>query len=277
LSELLPFYACYRACVRAKVAAFQIDELEVPCEQRAAAGHEAGALLALAGHYAAGPAQPMLVLIGGLMGTGKSSLAALLGQRLGWPVLSSDTLRKRLAGLDPSQPQPDAFGAGIYHSAWTARTYAALCDEARSVLRQGRSVLLDATWIRRADRQAAVRVAAAAGVPCVYLECTCAREVALARLAARWTTRITPAAGAAHTVSAASAASGASDGRPALYDAQFATREAFLAAEEPSANHTVILTDQTPVATLEAALDALGIPRLDCPLADVPGEQGPPA
>jgi aminoglycoside phosphotransferase family enzyme/predicted kinase len=261
LRELLPFYACYRACVRAKVAAFQRDEPEVPCEQREEACREAGALLALAGHYAAGPAQPMLVLIGGLMGTGKSGLAAMLSQRLGWPVVSSDVLRKRLAGLDPSQPQPDAFGIGIYDKAWTARTYAALCDEAAAVLRQGRSVLLDATWIRRADRQSAVRVAAAAGVSCVYLECTCAREVALARLAARWATHVAEVAGSARAVSAAS------DGRPALYDAQDATCEAFLAAEEPGVHHAVIQTDQPPAATVEAALDALGIPQLDCPLA----------
>ena len=98
LLELLPFYACYRAYVRGKVAAFQLDEPELPEGQRAAARQQAEALLALSAHYAEGLHQATLLLIGGVMGTGKSTLAAMLQRERGWALCSSDATRKRLAG-----------------------------------------------------------------------------------------------------------------------------------------------------------------------------------
>ena len=50
-------------------------------------------------------ARVQLVVIGGLPGTGKTTLAVALGDELGWPVLRSDEIRKELAGLDPREPR----------------------------------------------------------------------------------------------------------------------------------------------------------------------------
>jgi uncharacterized protein len=153
LRELLPFYLCYRACVRGKVLSFQLDDPEISIAQREASRQQATTLFSLAAHYASDPTTSTLVMVGGLMGTGKSTVALAVQQELGWALLSSDTVRKRLVQLDPAQPQADAFGQGVYDPQWTAHTYDALRTEASRALADGRSVLLDASFTRRTNRR----------------------------------------------------------------------------------------------------------------------------
>jgi predicted kinase len=88
------------------------------------------------------------LLVVGLMGTGKSTLALALHREVGWTIFSSDMTRKRLARLDPARPQASACGQGMYSQAWTARTYQALFSDAGAALADGRSVLFDASFIR---------------------------------------------------------------------------------------------------------------------------------
>src|SRR6266568_1472939 len=236
LRELLPFYTCYRACVRGKVLSFQLDEPEVAAAQREAARKAAASLFALAGSYASGPSRPTLVMVGGVMGTGKSTLALALHHALGWALFSSDTVRKQLAQLDPKQPHADAFGQGLYSPDRTARTYNALLAQASAALAQGRSVLLDASFLRRADRQAIAHEAAGHGANVLFVECACPREVALQRLARRWKARMEGGQATSE------GASYASDGRPDLYDAQCGGWEAFISDEEPHTQHVVVTT-----------------------------------
>ena len=244
LRELLPFYTCYRACVRGKVSSFQLDEAEVPPAQHEIARQQAAALFALAASYTGGPTRPTL-LIGGLMGTGKSTLALALQRELGWALFSSDSTRKHLARLNLMQPQAEAFGQGVYSWEWTARTYDALVMEAGRALADGRSVLLDATFLRRAERQAADRQAASFGSRPVFVECVCPREVALKHLAQRWKARVEGKQEAA------------SDARPDLYDAQSSAWEDFAPGEEPDSEHVVITTTQPSAVCVEQVLDAL--------------------
>ncbi len=260
LREVLPFYICYRACVRGKVFSFQLDEPEVPEAQREAAQGEAASLFALAASYASGPSRPTLLMMGGVMGTGKSTLACALQHELGWALFSSDTIRKKLARLDPAQPQADAFGQGVYSSERTARTYQALLVEASAALASGRSVLLDASLIRRVDRQAAARAATTHGAQTIFVECVCPREEVLKRLARRWKARVERGQATSEE------ASRASDGRPDLYDAQCALWEAFDADEEPHTQHLVISTASALVIGVEQVLDALHLPHFACRL-----------
>lgn len=256
LREVIPFYTCYRACVRGKVTSFQLDEVEVPERQRDLARQEASSLFALAAHYASGPAKPLLILVGGLMGTGKSTLAEALHVEMGAALFSSDTTRKQLAHLDPAAPQASAFTEGVYAPEWTARTYEALLSKAGRALSAGRSVVLDASFIRRADRLAAARLAGVHHARVIFLECVCPRAVSLERLARRWQQRVEGEAG--------QTASLASDGRPELYDAQATIADAFDPGVEPAIEHIVAKTMMPLYQSRELMLAALHVPRLAC-------------
>lgn len=258
LREVLPFYACYRAYVRGKVLAFQIDEPEISAPQREAARKLAQALFALAAHYANGLNQPALLLIGGVMGTGKSTLAGALHREFGWALCSSDATRKRLAHLNPAQPEAAGFSQGVYSQDWTILTYQALLKEAKVALASGRSVLLDASFACRSHRQAATRLAARAGARAIFIECVCPPDVALQRLARRWSTRVEGRA------QASAEASYASDGRPDLYAAQQAQWETFSSELEPGLTHSQVETAGALAVSVEQALEVLEIPRFAC-------------
>jgi aminoglycoside phosphotransferase family enzyme/predicted kinase len=258
LRELLPFYACYRACVRAKVTSFQLDEPEVPETQHESARQLATLLFAQAASYASGPTRATLLVVGGLMGTGKSTLAQAIHHESGWALFSSDIIRKQLAHLDPARPQADDFGQGLYSAVWTARTYQALLSEAGAALASGRSVVLDASFLHQADRQAAADLAAAHGARAFFIECTCPREVALKRLAQRWKLRIEGSSVPDDE------AWRASDGRPDLYEAQDAVWEPFVAGLEPYTEYITVTTTLPLVVNVEQALEALQLPRFAC-------------
>lgn len=253
LYEILPFYICYRACVRGKVLSFQLDEPEVPAEQREMARRQAEALFTLAESYAGGPTRPTLLLVGGLMGTGKSMLAGMLREELGWTLISSDVTRQQLAEKESSerQKQNAAYGAGLYTPAWNARVYQSLLDQAVEQLKAGRSVILDATFTRRAHRHAVAQEAALHGASLVFIECRVPREVALQRLTRRWQVR---------QVGQEPATSAASGGRPDLYDDQAEAWQPFYAEEEPAVEHLVVSTVAEPPVVLAQVLDALSIP-----------------
>ena len=84
------------------------------------------------------------MVIGGLPGTGKSTLATAVGDELGWPVLRTDELRKDLAGLDPLDHAPAGVRPRpLLAGDLTEATYDTLVSRAGLLLARGRSVILD--------------------------------------------------------------------------------------------------------------------------------------
>ena len=177
-ASLADHYIAYRAGVRAKVACIRASQ------GNADAGREVGDLLELARrHLEAGRVR--LVLVGGLPGTGKSTLARRLGERTGWAVLASDVMRKQLAGVSPSTPMAAPFGEGIYAPRVTEATYRELLASARRRLERGTSVIIDASWVAAGLRVEAMVTAEAAAAELCQLHCVAPAEVASARLAQR--------------------------------------------------------------------------------------------
>ena len=129
-------YVAYRALVRAKISCLRGGADDAV---------EAHAYLAQCQRHLL-HARVQLVVIGGLPGTGKTTLAAALGDELGWPVLRSDEIRKELAGLDSRGHAPAAYGEGLYAPTMIEATYDTLLSRARRLLARGESAILDASF-----------------------------------------------------------------------------------------------------------------------------------
>ena len=94
-------------------------------------------------------------------------------------------VRKRLAGLGPSERRFETFEGGIYSPQFTERTYATLLEEGRERLRCGQSVILDASFLRREHRRSAAGLAAEEGAQFACLEFRASDETVRRRLARR--------------------------------------------------------------------------------------------
>ncbi len=222
-------HIAYRAQVRAKVAAIRAGQGHEPSVA------EARRLLDIArGHLEAGRVR--LVVVGGLPGTGKSTVARAVGDALGAIVLRSDEVRKELAGLPTHHPSPDAFGEGIYTPTATADTYGALLARAEVALAMGETVILDASWGEERWRDLARAVAARTHADMVELRCQVATEVAAERIRSR-----------------AAAGRDPSDATPAIAAAMAATAD-------PWPTATTIPTGEPPSVSVAEALDAVGTP-----------------
>ncbi|HUB42562.1 MAG TPA: AAA family ATPase [Streptosporangiaceae bacterium] len=171
-------YVAYRAIVRAKVACIGARQSD-----RAAPGQARHLLAAALRHLRAGAVT--LVLVGGPPGTGKSALACAIADRLGFTVLSSDRIRKELAGIEPAQHVPADYGNGIYTQSWTERTYAEIVSRAIVLLGVGESVVLDASWTSARHRQAVAAAADRAGADLVQLRCSAPLAVTTNRVSSR--------------------------------------------------------------------------------------------
>lgn len=182
LPGLIPFFACHRAYIRGKVDSLKSRETEVDPTDRAAARDSAVRHFALARRYTWSDVR-VLVVVSGLSGSGKSTVAAALAERTGFAHLNSDRVRKQLAGLAPT----DRGGPDLYTSARNAATYAAMYAAAAEALAAGRGAILDATFQRRIHRDQAAAVAAAAGAPVLFVECRADDAVIRQRLAERAT------------------------------------------------------------------------------------------
>jgi aminoglycoside phosphotransferase family enzyme/predicted kinase len=186
LPDVIPYYACYNAQVRGKVESFLLDVPGVPEAQRRAAAKRAKRYFDLAVRYAESLPPAMLVITCGLAGTGKSTLARGVARRLDAELLLSDVVRKEMQGMDPHERVPEEFRKGLYNPKVTERTYQALFDQARAHLLSGRSVVLDASFIERKHRKAAVRVARETGAQFACLEVNASEEAVRERLDKRW-------------------------------------------------------------------------------------------
>jgi uncharacterized protein len=174
---LIHHFVAYRAFVRAKVGA-------VRGIQRNSSAPEAAAHLdRTLAHLRAGAVT--LVLVGGPPGSGKTTLAAAVADRLGMAHVNSDRVRKELAGIDPGTPAASGLFQGTYSSRSTQGTYGEMLRRARLLLGRGESVVLDASWTTEGDRARARELADCMSADVVELRCDLDQATAAKRIAER--------------------------------------------------------------------------------------------
>lgn len=178
--RLYAFYGSYRACVRAKVAVLRQQQLA----QRDQSADLTLPLdyLHLAERLAQPLGQPVLLIIGGLSGTGKSTLARSLASELGIDILSTDSIRQQLLGPSPT---PAGYGQGHYDPQQRTKVYQQLASRAQQQLSHWLSLIVDGTFLTHAQREQMFELARQHGAAALFVECHCDRATAIARITRR--------------------------------------------------------------------------------------------
>ncbi len=214
---LLPFYMCYRAMVRAKVAALRGDMRAFD------------AYLERAETYVAEPA-PILVATRGLSASGKTTVSTELMETLSAVRVRSDVERKRLHGISASDSAAAGVDQDLYSSAVSERTYDRLAELAGGLLGAGLNVIVDAACLKARQRERLHDVARNAGVPFVLLDLTASADTLRERIRTR--------------------ERGASDAGADVLEHQLATHEPLSNDER---KHAVLVDTEAPLDALALA------------------------
>ena len=178
--QVLPLYLSRQSYVRAKVTSFLLGDPAVPDATKQEASATAARYYRLAWEYTQ-PQQGRLILMAGLSGSGKSTVARQLAQQLGAIQIRSDAVRKHLAGI----PLDAQGSSDLYTAAMTQNTYDRLLHLGITLATQGYTVILDAKYDRQPLRQAAIAQAHAHHVPLQILHCTAPLAILQERLQQR--------------------------------------------------------------------------------------------
>jgi len=231
LDALIRFYKGYRAMVRGKVAAMR--SAQAPDDPGVA--REAMRYFQLAASYAL-PAT--LILTCGLPGSGKSFAARELARPFEALIVNSDTVRKRISGIPPSERHVEKFEGGIYTRERSQATYARLCELAREQLEAGKPVIVDAGFRSPEQRQPFLELARELTAPLVVLWVDPPDAVIRERLARR-----------------ADDESEVSDAGLSVY---LETRKSFVPPAELPSAQVVHIADEVPGETIAAlVIDAV--------------------
>lgn len=220
--HVLRYYLMFRAVVRAKIAAFLASEAGTPEDKRASAWQDFHHYLDLAHQFSHTP--PFLqVVMHGLSGSGKSTVARELAAQLPAIHVRSDVERKRLYGFTPLARTDAQPGAGIYTQEATQRTYARMAVIAREAQAAGYAVVLDATFLSAQQRAPFQALSSNTWI----VSCEAPDDVLRGRVRARH-----------------QAGTDAAEADLAVLERQLAMREA-LTAEEMQ--HTIVIDTQQPI------------------------------
>jgi len=178
--RVLPIYVNRQTYVRAKVTSFLLNDPGVPDEEKRKAHDTAALYYRLAWEYTQ-PQTGRLMLMSGLSGSGKSTTARAIAQKLGAVYIRSDAVRKHLGGVPLTERGDD----DLYTPEMTQKTYDRLLHLGTTLATEGYTVILDAKYDRQALREKAIAQASAQSIPLTIVHCTAPLEVLGDRLRQR--------------------------------------------------------------------------------------------
>ncbi len=181
---VLRFYLVYRALVRAKIARIRAAQPGIAAPARGAALADRGRYIALAESLAV-PARAALVLMHGLAGSGKTTVAQALVEGAGAIRVRADVERKRLHGLPARARTRAGPYAGIYAREASRITYDRLKRIVRDIVASGHAAIVDAAFLWRAERDAFRALARELEVPFMIVSCRASHAELRRRVAKR--------------------------------------------------------------------------------------------
>jgi len=185
MKSLMDFYKCYRACVRGKVESLHANAETAAETEKQSSLQLARRYFQLALQYAVAGSRPHVFVFMGKVASGKSALAEALSQETGWPLHSSDRLRKTLAGTPLNHRGSEAERAALYAPEMTRKTYEMLFEQALASLHKGHCVILDATFSKLGHRNALKQLMAAEDCDVRWIEAHASEPVVRERLQER--------------------------------------------------------------------------------------------
>jgi hypothetical protein len=186
--EVLNFYKSYRAFVRGKVQGFELNDPHIDPEKKTTIIEAAKKYFALSQYYATlfsyemHTTKPLMFLVGGLSGTGKSTVAQKIAVDYHAAVINTDVVRKEVAGINQFERHHDSVNTGLYDPKKVDNTYELVMKQAAVILKKGQNVVLDATFQKKKYRDMAHHLAAKHHATLMIIQCVCPDAVVKQRL-----------------------------------------------------------------------------------------------
>ncbi|MFI4954730.1 MAG: AAA family ATPase [Gammaproteobacteria bacterium] len=180
---VLPFYFAYRAMVRSKIQLFSINDQDDDTK-RLAYYQKYLSYVHLAQHYLT-QHTPAIIIMHGVSGSGKSTIANSLAEQLNAIIIRSDVERKRLFNLQPHESSHAKLNESIYQPEASTKTYQRLKELAELITHARYPVIVDATFLKHAERQLLIELARTHELPYVIVNCHANNELLTSRLSGR--------------------------------------------------------------------------------------------
>lgn len=178
---LLRYYLVYRALVFAKIALLRDAQLPNTDDSNQL---RYSSFANLAERYTEATS-PKLIITHGFSGSGKSTLSEKLAENIGALQIRSDIERKRLFGHPATNNEPSKLGVGLYTPQITQALYLYLAQCAKTIIQSGFSVIIDASFLKRAQRNLFQQLAIACNAPFIILDVQASNEELCRRIVNR--------------------------------------------------------------------------------------------
>ena len=181
-SSLLNFYKCYRAYVRGKVIGFRLDDKNIDNNEITQIKSSAKKYFELSFYYSKlfsrslKKIKPLLFITSGLTGTGKTTVANKISVDYDAHLVSTDSVRKDIEGINKFERHHDAYNTGLYSPEKMLFTYNKIFEKADKILKNGENVILDATFKNKDLRDRAKNIAFKNNSYFLIINCTCPED-----------------------------------------------------------------------------------------------------
>jgi len=186
--DVLNFYKSYRAYVRGKVIGFQLEDPNIEKTQQRHIIDIARKYYDLSYYYAQlcllsfKKKRPLLLVVCGLTGTGKSTIALKLAIDYHATQINTDIVRKELAGINKYERHHDTINTGLYSPKKVDTTYTKVFEKVAELLKEGKNIVVDATFQKMKYRKNIVTLAKQYNAMLYLIECICPDDIVKQRL-----------------------------------------------------------------------------------------------